>query len=389
MEPNDVRISEITGTRENPVIKAVIPEEGSLEGHVLKDFTLPEFSEFIRSSHILGAESDEIDPKGRAVLTPLSHDEYLASVREQVDLLFVREQLNHLFKSAQGFRSVDEGGVWRRTLHIKKKLQRGDVLPTFAHFLSSRAPLPPTVSTAGSRVASQIGVRSGIPFGTHLGERLLPSSEGPDGYYIVNLASPRRPPPSVVDTMLGYGLDKNSYRHAAQEGDLLVEPQQVRKQYPIRLLSPPDGAWQLDALGITQHGKHVIQQQALRSCVPATVAMLLLDKGKIPNYIELRSMNLSNDEGIFASLRQAECEGIRCDLSGGNFLEKAEQAIRLRGPIMLGIHHPTLAGHEIILDSVDVHRNEVTIRDPYYGAMLTIPAEVFFSWDPGKGIQIL
>lgn len=51
MEPNYVRISEITGTRDNPVIKAVIQEEGKFGGHVLRHFTLPEFSEFTQVTH--------------------------------------------------------------------------------------------------------------------------------------------------------------------------------------------------------------------------------------------------------------------------------------------------------------------------------------------------
>ena len=620
MEPNYVRISEITGTRDNPVIKAVIQEEGKLGGHVLKDFTLPELNEFVRSSHILGSETGEVDHSGDPILTSVSHDEYLADVRAQVD---------HLFKNVTGSdtkASMGASGVLGRTLHIAKTPQRavvppppaarpaavmpppaarpaavvtlpslatsssmeasrsptaeelkaaaeffhvsayysshirvreamifgditrnpniGDIqryveshpvtsltrdlrkfleefkrvhptvpasqaqqaprvspdsvrvapqravvppppaprpaavmpppaarpaavvtLPSLAtsssmeasrsptaeelkaaaeffhvsayysshirvreamifgditrnpnigdiqryveshpvtsltrdlrKFLeefkrvhptvpASQAQQAPRVSPDSVRVAPQMGVRSDTISGTHLRERLLPAPEGPEGYYVVDLMHPRRPPPSGLDTMAGGG-----YRHQGKEGDRLVDPQQVRKQYPIRVLPPPHAFWRPDALGITEHGKHVIQQQALRSCVPTTVAMLLLDKGKIPEYFEVASTNLSDDNGIFASLKEAGCEGIRCDLSGGNFLKRAEQAIRLHGPIMLSIGHPILGSHEIILDAVDLSHNEVTIRDPYYGAMLTIPAEVFFSWDPGKGIQIL
>ena len=483
MEPNYVRISEITGTRDNPVIKAVIQEEGKLGGHVLKDFTLPELNEFVRSSHILGSETGEVDHSGDPILTSVSHDEYLADVRAQVD---------HLFKNVTGSdtkASMGASGVLGRTLHIAKTPQRAVVPPppaarpaavmpppaarpaavvtlpslaTSSSMEASRSPTAeelkaaaeffhvsayysshirvreamifgditrnpnigdiqryveshpvtsltrdlrkfleefkrvhptvpasqaqqaPRVSPDSVRVAPQMGVRSDTISGTHLRERLLPAPEGPEGYYVVDLMHPRRPPPSGLDTMAGGG-----YRHQGKEGDRLVDPQQVRKQYPIRVLPPPHAFWRPDALGITEHGKHVIQQQALRSCVPTTVAMLLLDKGKIPEYFEVASTNLSDDNGIFASLKEAGCEGIRCDLSGGNFLKRAEQAIRLHGPIMLSIGHPILGSHEIILDAVDLSHNEVTIRDPYYGAMLTIPAEVFFSWDPGKGIQIL
>ena len=265
--------------------------------------------------------------------------------------------------------------------------------PVFPSSIQPIATLAEDQRRETQRVAltAQKIVLPGLPFVTPQGARLWPAPEAPDGYYVVNLFNPRQPPARMCDTIAYFdpASGREIHRHV-NENSLFIAPQQVKKQFPIRLLPPPHPAWELDALGITQEGKHVVQQQALRSCVPTTVAMLLLDKQLTPNYNEVTSSNLADDQIIFHSLERAGCRGEYCDLSTTNYFEAAKGAIQTHGPIILGIMHPVIGGHEIILDDVNVEHNEVTIRDPAYGAMLTILADVFLSWRPdGRGIQIL
>ncbi len=102
----------------------------------------------------------------------------------------------------------------------------------------------------------------------------------------------------------------------------------------------------LHAIGLTESGKHVILQQAVKSCVPSCVAMLVLDHGKMPDYKTIKFTNLANQEEAIAWVRAA---GLNPQMTIIKDLENAanilNESIQKYGSGVLSINHPKISGH--------------------------------------------
>ncbi len=145
------------------------------------------------------------------------------------------------------------------------------------------------------------------------------------------------------------------------------------------------------AIAITKNCKHVILQQAVKSCVPTCVAMLLLDRGKIPNYDALKSSCLANTEQVTKWINDAQLVSRLSLVPLKNFIDFLSNCLAENGPGMLEIYHPVIAGHAVILDKISTERNEAVIRDSFHGWMVTIKLDALKSWlRPGSDfLQII
>lgn len=148
---------------------------------------------------------------------------------------------------------------------------------------------------------------------------------------------------------------------------------------------------QAQSIAITTAGKHVILQPAVKACVPACIAMLLLDRGKKPNYQEMQETNLANTQRAIEWVNEAKLECQITEIPQDNAIDLLSKRLAEKGPGKLSIEHPTIGSHAIILDEISREKGEALIRDPFHGWMLTIKLDALSSWlCPGDDfLQIL
>jgi hypothetical protein len=141
------------------------------------------------------------------------------------------------------------------------------------------------------------------------------------------------------------------------------------------------------AISITREGKHVILQQALRSCVPTCVGMLVLDHGKIPNYFDIANADLANEQLAEMWFKEA---GLASKCS---YLDRKKttlvQSLNNHGPGILSINHPDVGGHVIILDEISIQKQTATIRDPFHGWMITVRLQSLLKYAGGYFLQVI
>lgn len=158
-------------------------------------------------------------------------------------------------------------------------------------------------------------------------------------------------------------------------------------------MSDTDPAWessfdiltrQLQAIAITESGRHVILQQAGKSCVAASVAMLILDHGRIPDYESIKTAHLAEREDAIAWIKRA---GLTPKMTGlqsqENKKEVLVECLAKHGSGVLAIHHPVIKGHVIVLDEISLKDNTAIVRDSFHGWSLTIKLDALLLWiDP-------
>ena len=150
----------------------------------------------------------------------------------------------------------------------------------------------------------------------------------------------------------------------------------------------------VEGIGRTQDGRHVILQQAAKSCVPSCVAMLVLDRGKMPNYRAIERIHIANRERAIQWIQEAGLSHQFTDLTPfweNNQTELASQlsdCLQAKGSGILGIDHPVIGGHVIVLDEISKENKTARIRDSFHGWALTIRLEALLSWKPDYLIQV-
>lgn len=202
--------------------------------------------------------------------------------------------------------------------------------------------------------------------------------------------SRRYPPAGPMDSIV---FDSNGRIRPLHFGTC-VSNEEILEIHPMSfLISPfnPDqntDADECNALALTKTGRHVILQQATRSCVPTAVAMLVLDNGGRPNFKRIQQICLATTEQAIHWLKEA---GFKPKLSQIE-LENREQTfvelLQENGPGILGVIPPELGGHVIVLDAISLEKRTATIRDPYHGWMVTITLDALLRMSPGTLLQI-
>jgi hypothetical protein len=137
----------------------------------------------------------------------------------------------------------------------------------------------------------------------------------------------------------------------------------------------------LHAIGRTRSGRHVILQQAIKSCVPSCIAMLLLDHGKTPDYRAIQVTNLANERRAIRWVQKAGLEPkitpITSPQEAAEFLPKL---LKNHGPGVLGINHPKISGHVIVLDAISRRHDMAMIRDSFHGWAVTMRLSSLLPW---------
>jgi serine/threonine protein phosphatase PrpC len=137
--------------------------------------------------------------------------------------------------------------------------------------------------------------------------------------------------------------------------------------------------------GRTEDGRHVMQQQATRSCVPTAVAMLLMDRNSLTSEVDeaVSRTNLANDDD---AVRWIEGSGkmpvVLSRPEDRHPLEFLSNQLSSYGSGIVSITHPQGGGHVIVLDKIDLKKKIALIRDPYHGLSLEISLNEFMSWKP-------
>jgi|GEM_PF-2042658 len=204
-----------------------------------------------------------------------------------------------------------------------------------------------------------------------------------DGYTLVDLST-RAAPLGLVDTFIRERDPKTGlWQKVSKHGSGFIipknNPQCLIKIEPMKFLKEPEG-FQKRSVAITEDGRHVILQQATRSCVPTAMAMLILDHGKEPSWNSIRFTNLADNEKACYWLKEANLEPIVTEITGKDGPAALAALLQKNGPAAVGINHPELGGHEIIIDRVFPDRDEADIRDPYQGVALRIKLKSLLSW---------
>jgi hypothetical protein len=143
-----------------------------------------------------------------------------------------------------------------------------------------------------------------------------------------------------------------------------------------------------DVVAVTKDGKHVVLQQAQRSCVPAAITCLALDLGGQPLYHEMRTKNLTSEEMELYFIQKAGFKPVLFQLKGDSLKKVDALTVLLaQGPGLLHISHDDLKGHVIVLDDLSLQKGTATFRDPYHGWMVTVKIGPFLRWIGERFIQ--
>ncbi|NGX43036.1 MAG: hypothetical protein K940chlam7_01327 [Chlamydiae bacterium] len=124
--------------------------------------------------------------------------------------------------------------------------------------------------------------------------------------------------------------------------------------------------------GISENGKHVIQQQGTRGCTAAVAAMLIMDHGKQPEILELISRDLGTEQDTIRDIKNAGLEHI---LHAVADFEKLKPLLDDHGSAIVTIEDKMLGSHEVVVD--EITGESVRLRDPYHGWEITVTLKAF------------
>lgn len=158
-----------------------------------------------------------------------------------------------------------------------------------------------------------------------------------------------------------------------------IQEELVLKKHAMRFIDCGPFFAGRQIVAITRDGKHVVWQQAIRSCVPTAISMLALDRGKTFLSEEI-SYPVTNNEVMLRQIRKAGFEPKRHPLTGFSMqkLHTLAAVLARTGPGLLHLKHPDLESHMVVLD--EISGDYLTVRDPYHGMMLSIKIYPFINW---------
>ena len=134
---------------------------------------------------------------------------------------------------------------------------------------------------------------------------------------------------------------------------------------------------------ISENGKGIVQQCAMKSCGQTCVAMLLLDHGLTPDLGGISTGSWSNPDSMIKLLAEgglkAECDKISTK-SKNKFLLNLQKQVHGRGSTIVtlkSLGEGRIGGHVLICDDVSFNLLSVRLRDPWHGWEITVTAEAF------------
>jgi len=207
--------------------------------------------------------------------------------------------------------------------------------------------------------------------------------------YIMPDLSKRYPPMSLADSYRDFNFkDKSKSVLAHKRGSFIPknDPHFLVSVEPMKFLQEPEN-FSKQSVAVTQDKRHVVQQQAQRSCGAAVAAMVILAHGKTPDWQSLYMTNLSSDKDILQWIKKAGLEPLSTIILCNDKAPILQSLIDEAGPLMVTIAHPEMGGHKIILDRVFQDSDEAAIREPYHGLALRVRLSTILSWMQDSVIQ--
>lgn len=193
----------------------------------------------------------------------------------------------------------------------------------------------------------------------------------------------RYPPLSTYDTFVARRISKISSVHGQATvffDSEIISIHPVVHSIPLKAHSIGPSP----CVDFTDHGKAIIQQQAVRGCTAATAAMLIRDHGGPVDLFKLESTNIGTTEKMCRMIEQARLTPTISQLSAN--LDELASAISNNGPAIITLLDYS-GGHSIIVDAID--EETARIRDPYHGWEITIRKDALARrYQGGDVIQI-
>lgn len=198
----------------------------------------------------------------------------------------------------------------------------------------------------------------------------------PSGY---SIPERRYPPVRSCDTFMGMNADGTYI--SAHSTVVFVSLQELIQVHPVKKID--------EVVSTSEEGKHVILQQAVRSCFPSALTMLALDFKGTPLFDIMATTNITSAERKVHYLKQTGLQFVTHSLSGtpAQKVETLEQLLTKGRPGILIIEHPDLGGHSVVLDEVSRQKGTATLRDPYHGWMITMRLPPLMTWIGGEFLQ--
>lgn len=193
--------------------------------------------------------------------------------------------------------------------------------------------------------------------------------------------SRRTPPVSNCDTFRGVNAD-GSYI-SAHASVIFISANELLEVHPLKTVDK--------IVAISQTGRHVVLQQATRSCFPSAVTMLALDLKAPPLFTEMGNTNITTSARKAAYIQKTGLysEVHKLEGSPGQKLDTLIKLVAKRGSGILSLLHPDLGAHSVVLDEVSLEKKRVTLRDPYHGWMVTLKLDPFLRWIGDEFIQLI
>lgn len=204
---------------------------------------------------------------------------------------------------------------------------------------------------------------------------LVREEEG-DGYF---LPQPRCPPVSLQHDTAYFSSDLTPI--SAHGYGLFVQDRYVLKRHVMCYVDCESYPASSKVVALTKDGKHIVWQQAIRSCVPTAISMIALDRGKVFLAKEI-TYPVTSTQTMFRYIRKAGFEPVVHVLRGAAIdkVRALEALIAQTGSGLLHLIHPDLKSHMVVLDEISLEKRRVTLREPYHGYMITISLLPFMNW---------
>lgn len=202
-----------------------------------------------------------------------------------------------------------------------------------------------------------------------------PEEEVEEGYVFPELRYP--PISKCCDTVYFEGNLTTVSVHGPV--GVFAEEKYVLKKYAVRYIDCGPYKDSDKVVAVTRAGKYVVWQQAIRSCVPAAISMIALDRQKTFLAQELKYAVTGNEREI-TYIEQAGFQPIEHTLKGLPYekVQALQKLLLKTGPGLLHLEHPELESHVCVLDEISL--DSATVRDSIKGEMITIKLFPFANW---------
>jgi hypothetical protein len=206
---------------------------------------------------------------------------------------------------------------------------------------------------------------------------LLDQDEEGEGYLFPEIRFP--PVNPCHDT--AYFNEDLTPRSVHGSNELFSEEAFILKKHVMKYLDCNPYPATRKVVAITREGKYIVWQQAIRSCVPAAISMIALDRKRRFLGEEI-TYAVTTGERMLRYIQKAGFEPIKHSLQGNSFdkVKTLEQLIAKLGPGLLHLDHPELKSHLVVLDEISLERWCATLREPYHGYMVTVKLFPFMEW---------